>query len=216
MAIFRGSDRLVVEVPPVSPDFCRFVALRLPLSPWWRLVPSGQQILECALPLLEKAVVCTFTFSGSAAPSLGGLAVLAKQLGYRVTGSDANVYPHEHPARAAGHRTDRRLRSSQLDPAPDPGDRQCHEPRQPLRGICAGSQPALYLRPQWLLEHVLKDRWVLAVAGTHGKTTTASMLAWVLEYARLEPGFLIGGVPGNFRSQPVLVPPLLRHRGGRV
>ncbi len=52
--------------------------------------------------------------------------------------------------------------------------------------------------PQWLLEHVLQDRWVLAVAGTHGKTTTASMLAWVLEYAKLEPGFLIGGVPGNF------------------
>ncbi len=51
--------------------------------------------------------------------------------------------------------------------------------------------------PQWLLEHVLQDRWVLAVAGTHGKTTTASMLAWVLEYAKLEPGF-IGGVPGNF------------------
>ncbi|HIP76421.1 MAG TPA: UDP-N-acetylmuramate:L-alanyl-gamma-D-glutamyl-meso-diaminopimelate ligase, partial [Psychromonas hadalis] len=52
--------------------------------------------------------------------------------------------------------------------------------------------------PQWLLEHVLKDRWVLAVAGTHGKTSTASMLAWILEYATLNPGFLIGGVPENF------------------
>ena len=52
--------------------------------------------------------------------------------------------------------------------------------------------------PQWLLEHVLKDRWVLAVAGTHGKTSTSSMLAWILEYAHMHPGFLIGGVPENF------------------
>jgi UDP-N-acetylmuramate: L-alanyl-gamma-D-glutamyl-meso-diaminopimelate ligase len=52
--------------------------------------------------------------------------------------------------------------------------------------------------PQWLAEHVLADRWVLAVAGTHGKTTTSSMLAWILEYANLKPGFLIGGVPANF------------------
>ena len=51
--------------------------------------------------------------------------------------------------------------------------------------------------PQWLAEHVLQERWVLAVAGTHGKTTTGSMLAWILEYAGLNPGFLIGGVPGN-------------------
>jgi len=54
--------------------------------------------------------------------------------------------------------------------------------------------------PQWLLENVLKDRWVLAVSGTHGKTTTSSMLAWILEYAKLAPGFLIGGVPQNFSS----------------
>ncbi|MCL5801173.1 MAG: UDP-N-acetylmuramate:L-alanyl-gamma-D-glutamyl-meso-diaminopimelate ligase, partial [Gammaproteobacteria bacterium] len=52
--------------------------------------------------------------------------------------------------------------------------------------------------PQWLAEHVLSDRWVLAVAGTHGKTTTSAMLAWILEYAELNPGFLIGGVPNNF------------------
>jgi len=52
--------------------------------------------------------------------------------------------------------------------------------------------------PQWLCEHLLKDRWVLAVAGTHGKTTTSSMLAWILEYAGMQPGFLIGGVPANF------------------
>ncbi|KJK06102.1 UDP-N-acetylmuramate:L-alanyl-gamma-D-glutamyl-meso-diaminopimelate ligase, partial [Terrabacter sp. 28] len=52
--------------------------------------------------------------------------------------------------------------------------------------------------PQWLAENVLQKHWVLAVAGTHGKTTTASMLAWVLEYANLAPGFLIGGVPQNF------------------
>jgi UDP-N-acetylmuramate: L-alanyl-gamma-D-glutamyl-meso-diaminopimelate ligase len=52
--------------------------------------------------------------------------------------------------------------------------------------------------PRWLADHVLRDRWVLAVSGTHGKTTTSSMLAWILDYAGLEPGFLIGGVPGNF------------------
>ncbi|MGV8409858.1 Mur ligase family protein, partial [Pseudomonas aeruginosa] len=52
--------------------------------------------------------------------------------------------------------------------------------------------------PQWLAEHVLHGRWVLAVAGTHGKTTTTSMLAWVLEHAGMSPGFLIGGVPQNF------------------
>ena len=54
--------------------------------------------------------------------------------------------------------------------------------------------------PQWLLENVLKDRWVLAVSGTHGKTTTSSMLSWILEYAGMQPGFLIGGVPQNFSS----------------
>ena len=52
--------------------------------------------------------------------------------------------------------------------------------------------------PQWLLENVLHDKWVLAVSGTHGKTTTSSMLAWILEYAGMQPGFLIGGIPQNF------------------
>jgi len=60
------------------------------------------------------------------------------------------------------------------------------------RGLCYTSGP------QWLAENVLQDRWVLAVAGTHGKTSTSGMLAWILEYAGLEPGFLIGGVPENF------------------
>src|SRR5258705_1091712 len=61
---------------------------------------------------------------------------------------------------------------------------------------------AYYSGPQWLSEHVLVDKWVLAVAGTHGKSTTASMLAWILEDAGLEPGFLIGGVARQFRVTP--------------
>ncbi|MGN2393495.1 UDP-N-acetylmuramate:L-alanyl-gamma-D-glutamyl-meso-diaminopimelate ligase, partial [Pelomicrobium sp. G1] len=60
--------------------------------------------------------------------------------------------------------------------------------------------------PQWLAETVLLGRWVLACAGTHGKTTTASMLAWILEYAGLKPGFLIGGVPRNFGVSARLAP----------
>jgi UDP-N-acetylmuramate-alanine ligase len=71
--------------------------------------------------------------------------------------------------------------------------------------------------PQWLAEHVLEERWVLAVAGTHGKTTTASMLAWILEHAGLSPGFLIGGVPEQLRRLgPRRRVPVLRDRGRRV
>ena len=74
-----------------------------------------------------------------------------------------------------------------------------------------------YSGPQWLAENVLRDKWVLAVSGTHGKTTTTSMLAWILEYAGLDPGFLIGGVPSNFGVSARLGGvEVLRRRGGRV
>ena len=131
---------------------------------------------------------------------MGGLAVLAKQLGYRVTGSDANVYPPmSTQLEQQGIELTEGYDPSQLDPAPDLvviGNAMSRG--NPCVEYVLDRNLPYISGPQWLLEHVLQDRWVLAVAGTHGKTTTASMLAWVLEYAKLEPGFLIGGVPGNF------------------
>ena len=88
--------------------------------------------------------------------------------------------------------------------APIDAGARLHRRRQRAVARQAGRRGAARLRPpytsgpEWLAEHVLRDKWVLAVSGTHGKTTTTSMLAWILEYAGLEPGFLIGGVPGNF------------------
>ena len=131
---------------------------------------------------------------------MGGLAVLAKQLGYRVTGSDANVYPPmSTQLEQQGIELTEGYDPSQLDPAPELvviGNAMSRG--NPCVEYVLDRNLPYISGPQWLLEHVLQDRWVLAVAGTHGKTTTASMLAWVLEYAKLEPGFLIGGVPGNF------------------
>ncbi len=131
---------------------------------------------------------------------MGGLAMLARQLGHTVTGSDANVYPPMSiQLEEQGIGLIEGYDPSQLEPAPDlivvgnamsrgnPAVEYMLE-----RGIPFSSGP------QWLFEHLLKDRWVLAVAGTHGKTTTSSMLAWILEFAGMKPGFLIGGIPSNF------------------
>ncbi len=131
---------------------------------------------------------------------MGGVALLARALGHRVTGSDANVYPPmSTQLEQAGIELMQGYDAAHLDPAPDVvvvGNAM-------KRGIPAVEymldQGLHYVSgPQWLKEYLLQDRWVLAVAGTHGKTTAASMLAWVLQDAGLEPGFLIGGVPGNF------------------
>ncbi|EIC20552.1 UDP-N-acetylmuramate:L-alanyl-gamma-D-glutamyl-meso-diaminopimelate ligase [Thiorhodovibrio frisius] len=131
---------------------------------------------------------------------MGGLALLARELGHRVTGSDANVYPPmSTQLEAAGIELSQGYAASHLQPAPDVvvvGNAM-------TRGVPAVEymldQGLPYVSgPQWLAEHLLGARHVLAVAGTHGKTTTASLLAWLLEDAGLEPGFLIGGVPGNF------------------
>jgi UDP-N-acetylmuramate: L-alanyl-gamma-D-glutamyl-meso-diaminopimelate ligase len=131
---------------------------------------------------------------------MGSLALLAKQLGHQVSGSDQAVYPPMssqleqqgiacHPGYLPEH----------LEPAPD---------LVIIGNAMSRGNPAVEsvlnrgLRytsgPQWLAEEVLHGRWVLAVAGTHGKTTTSAMLAWILDYAGLEPGFLIGGVPRDF------------------
>lgn len=131
---------------------------------------------------------------------MGGLAVLAKQLGYRVTGSDANVYPPmSTQLEAQGIELIEGYDPSQLDDTPDLvviGNAMSRG--NPCVEAVLNRRLPYTSGPQWLLENVLQDRWVLAVAGTHGKTTTAGMLAWILEDCGLNPGFLIGGVPGNF------------------
>ncbi|SDU25412.1 UDP-N-acetylmuramate: L-alanyl-gamma-D-glutamyl-meso-diaminopimelate ligase [Pseudomonas pohangensis] len=131
---------------------------------------------------------------------MGSLAVLAKELGHRVTGSDANVYPPmSTQLQAQGIELMQGYAPEHLQPAPD---------LVVIGNALSRGNPAVeyvlnqglpYVSgPQWLADHVLQGRWVLAVAGTHGKTTTSSMLAWVLEHAGMSPGFLIGGVPQNF------------------
>jgi UDP-N-acetylmuramate: L-alanyl-gamma-D-glutamyl-meso-diaminopimelate ligase len=131
---------------------------------------------------------------------MGGIALLARALGHRVTGSDAHVYPPmSTQLESAGIGLMEGYAADHLDPAPDvvvvgnAMKRGIPAVEAMLdRGLryCSG--------PEWLRDNLLRDRWVLAVAGTHGKTTTASMLAWVLEDAGLAPGFLIGGVPLDF------------------
>ena len=131
---------------------------------------------------------------------MGGVALLARSLGMTVSGSDANVYPPmSDQLEAAGIALQEGYLAEHLDPAPD---------LVVMGNAMARGNPAVeyvlnkglpYISgPQWLADYVLKDRWVLAVSGTHGKTTTSSLLAWILEDAGLNPGFLIGGVPGNF------------------
>ncbi|MBL1417171.1 MAG: UDP-N-acetylmuramate:L-alanyl-gamma-D-glutamyl-meso-diaminopimelate ligase [Moritella sp.] len=131
---------------------------------------------------------------------MGGIAVLAKQLGYKVTGSDANVYPPMSTQLAAqGIELIEGYDPSQLDPAPDMvivGNAMSRG--NPCVEYMLNRKLAYTSGPQWLSTHLLQHRYVIAASGTHGKTTTAAMVAWILEYAGLEPGFLIGGVPQNF------------------
>jgi UDP-N-acetylmuramate: L-alanyl-gamma-D-glutamyl-meso-diaminopimelate ligase len=131
---------------------------------------------------------------------MGGIALLARALGHEVSGSDANVYPPmSTQLEEAGINVMEGYDPDHLQPAPD-----CVV----VGNAMSRGNPAVEymlnegLRytsgPQWLAEHVLHGRWVLAVAGTHGKTSTAGLLAWILEAAGMAPGFLIGGVPVNF------------------
>ena len=131
---------------------------------------------------------------------MGGVALLAREHGVQVSGSDANVYPPMSTQLSEqGIVLKEGYEAAHLEPAPD-----CVVIGNAMsRGNAAVEYTlneglAYTSGPQWLSEQVLRDRWVLAVAGTHGKTSTASILAWILEYAGLSPGFLIGGVPGNF------------------
>ena len=133
---------------------------------------------------------------------MGGIAAIAKELGFKVSGSDANVYP---PMSTQLEQLGIELMSGyQVDNFKDDIDLvivgNAMSRGNPMVEYMLDRNIPYTSGPQWLLENVLKDRWVLAVSGTHGKTTTSSMLAWILEYAHLSPGFLIGGVPQNFPS----------------
>ena len=131
---------------------------------------------------------------------MGSLAVLAKQLGYHVTGSDQNVYPPmSTQLEEQGIELIQGYDPEQLNPAPDLvviGNAMSRG--NPCVEYVLANRLKYTSGPQWLAEHVLQGRWVLAVAGTHGKTSTSSMLTWILEKAGLNPGYLIGGVPKNF------------------
>ena len=144
---------------------------------------------------------------------MGGIAVLAKQAGHRVTGCDANVYPPMS--------TQLEAQGIELIEGFSPEQTKLNPDIYVIGNVVSRGNPLMeeilnqglpYISgPQWLSENVLQGEWVLAVAGTHGKTTTSSMLAWILEYAGLAPGFLIGGVPENFGVSARLpqMPPLM-------
>ncbi|QBH95252.1 UDP-N-acetylmuramate:L-alanyl-gamma-D-glutamyl-meso-diaminopimelate ligase [Limnobaculum zhutongyuii] len=131
---------------------------------------------------------------------MGGIAMLARALGHQVTGSDANVYPPMSTLlEKQGIDLIQGYSPSQLNPRPD----------LVIIGNAMGrGNPCVETvleegipytsGPQWLHDNVLRDRWVVAIAGTHGKTTTAGMATWILESCGYKPGFVIGGVPGNF------------------
>lgn len=131
---------------------------------------------------------------------MGGIALLARASGIEVTGSDSKVYPPMSTMlKAEGVSI-----VDGYDPAQLPVDVDSivvgnfMRRGMPVIERVLDQNLAYISGPQWLYENILRERWVLAVAGTHGKTTTASILAWILEYAGLKPGFLIGGVPENF------------------
>ena len=131
---------------------------------------------------------------------MGGLAVIARQMGYEVSGSDQNVYPPmSTQLEEQGIELMNGYRAENLECNPDlviignalsRGNPEVEEVLNRGLNYVSG--------PQWLAEHVLHDKWVLGVAGTHGKTTTSSMLSWILEHQGFNPGFLIGGIPLNF------------------
>ena len=139
---------------------------------------------------------------------MGGLAALAREAGHRVTGCDAGVYPPmSDQLRALGIDLIEGFGADQLALKPDVfvvgnvvsrSRKPDGSPKFPLMEAILDASLPYTSGPQWLAEHVLQGRHVLAVAGTHGKTTTTAMLTWILESSGLQPGFLVGGVPLNF------------------
>lgn len=131
---------------------------------------------------------------------MSGIAILAKQSGHEVTGSDMNVYPPMSiQLMEQGIVVKEGYESSHIEPGVD-----CVivgnvvKRGNPAMEFVLDNRLPYISGPQWLAENIIQSRWVLGVAGTHGKTTTSSLLAWILDYAGLQPGFLIGGVPENF------------------
>lgn len=131
---------------------------------------------------------------------MGGIAAIARQSGHKVTGCDASVYPPMSTQLESQH--------IELIEGYSPEQIKLRPNLYVIGNVITRGNPLMeeilnrnlpYISgPQWLSENILRDKWVVAVAGTHGKTTTSSMLAWILEYAGLKPGFLIGGIPENF------------------
>jgi len=131
---------------------------------------------------------------------MGGIAAIARQAGHKVTGCDASVYPPMSTQLAS--------QGIELIEGYAPEQVKLEPDLFVIGNVVTRGNPLMeeilnrglpYVSgPQWLAENVLRGKWVLAVAGTHGKTTTTSMLAWILEYGGLRPGFLVGGVPENF------------------
>ena len=131
---------------------------------------------------------------------MAGIAVIAKQMGHQVSGSDASAKPPmSTQLEEQGIQVMEGYTPEHLNPRPDlviVGNAISRG--NPALEYILNERLAYMSGPQWLYQGCLKDRWVLGVSGTHGKTTTTSMLAWVLEFAGLKPGFLVGGVPENF------------------
>ncbi|SFP34637.1 UDP-N-acetylmuramate: L-alanyl-gamma-D-glutamyl-meso-diaminopimelate ligase [Nitrosomonas cryotolerans] len=131
---------------------------------------------------------------------MGGIAAIARESGHKVTGCDTNVYPPMSTQLESqgielieGYSPEQVLLDPDIFVIGNVISRG-----NPLMEEILNRNLSYTSGPQWLSENILKNKWVLAIAGTHGKTTTSSMLAWILEYAGMNPGFLIGGVPENF------------------
>ncbi len=142
-------------------------------------------------------------FLGIGGTLMGSLALLAKELGYEVSGSDGKIYPPMSDLLAAAEITTfEEFDEGHLNPAPDlviVGNANLPRGSGAIETVL--NKGLRYTSgAQWLGDTVLHDRWVIAVAGTHGKTSTASMVAWILDYAGLKPGYLIGGAPSNFST----------------
>ncbi len=168
------------------------------------ILPPPVAAVLCVLPLPalfgEVRLKGHIHILGICGTFMGGIALLARELGFRVTGSDSAVYPPmSTQLRAAGIDLMEGYLAEHLHERPD-----CVVVGN---AMTRGNPAVEYMLnqglpytsgPQWLAENLLRDKWVLAVSGTHGKTTTSSLLAWILDYAGMAPGFLIGGVPANF------------------
>ena len=152
-----------------------------------RTIAAFPRPAACAVHLHILGICGTF---------MGGIAAVAQQAGFRVTGCDANVYPPmSDQLRALGIELIEGYGADQARLAPDlwlVGNVVTRG--NPLMEAILNRGERYASGPQWLAEHVLLGKWVLAVAGTHGKTTTSAMLAWILARAGKDPGFLIGGI----------------------